>query len=85
MKSTLTNAVNALNGEGTIIVFSEVFTDIDPEKAKLFELYYSLVPSFKNFPSVKEICEILGSSCDFKYKLIGKNFLKIDVCEHFGK
>ncbi len=79
LKSTLTNAVNALNGEGTIVVFSETFSDVDPEKTKLFELYYSLIPSFKKFPSIKEISEILDPICDYRYKLIDTHLLKIEV------
>lgn len=83
LRSTLINAVNALDGEGTIVVFSETFSDIDPEKTKLFDLYYSLIPSFRKFPSVKEICEILDQMCDYRYKLIDKHLLKIEISNHF--
>ena len=79
LKSTLTNAVNALNGEGIIVVFSETFSDVDTEKTKLFELYYSLIPSFRGFPSIKEICEILDLICDYRYELIDTHLLKVEV------
>ena len=79
LKSTLTNAVNALNGEGIIVVFSETFSDVDTEKTKLFELYYSLIPSFRRFPSIKEICEILDLICDYRYELIDTHMLKVEV------
>jgi len=79
LKSTLTNAVNALNGEGIIVVFSETFSDVDTEKTKLFELYYSLIPSFRRFPSIKEICEILDLICDYRYELIDTHLLKVEV------
>ncbi len=79
LKATLRNAVEALRGEGTIVVFSEVFRDLEPEKAELFELYYRLIPNFKGFPSVSGIIDYLSKFCEFKYNLIDRNFLKIEV------
>ena len=80
-KMTLNNAIRALNGEGVIIIFSEVFTDLEPEKARLFELYYSLIPSFKGFPSISDILNYISSNCECKHKLIGKNILKIEIID----
>ncbi len=83
-KIVLNNAIRALRGNGTIVVFSEVFSDLEPEKAELFELYYTLIPQFRGFPKVSEILEHLEKFCEFRYKMIGKNFLKIDVKDSFG-
>ena len=78
-RAVLKNAVNALKGNGTIMIFSEVFSDLEPEKAELFELYYSLIPNFREFPRISGILEYLEKFCEFRYKLIGRNFLRIDV------
>jgi len=82
IKPVLRNAVEALNGEGVIAIFSEVFSDIEPEKAELLELYYSLIPQFKRFPSVTEILNYLSMFCEYKYNLIDKNFLKIEILDY---
>ena len=81
VRAVLRNAVEALGGNGTIVIFSEVFSDLEPEKSELFELYYSLIPQFKRFPSVSEILNYLSQFCEYKYKMIDKNFLKIDVLD----
>lgn len=80
-KMALNNAIRALNGNGVIIVFSEVFTDLEPERAKLFELYYSLIPSFKGFPSISDILNYIHNYCEYKCKLIGKNILKLEIMD----
>ena len=49
------NAVRALGGDGLVVVFSEVFSDVHKDYLNLFNLYYSLIPSFKAFPSIEEI------------------------------
>lgn len=65
---------------GKIIVFSELFSDVEPEKIDVFRLYYSLIPSFKDFPSVSEILEILDEiGVNYSYRLVGKHFLLLDV------
>ena len=81
VKAVLRNAVEALGGNGVIAIFSEVFSDLEPEKAELLELYYSLIPQFKRFPSVSEILNYLSQFCEFKYKLIDKNYLKIEILD----
>ncbi len=78
-RAVLRNAVNALKGNGTIMIFSEVFSDLEPEKAELFDLYYSLIPNYRGFPRMSAILEFLEKCCEFRYKLIGRNFLRIDV------
>ncbi len=55
VKSTMQNAVRALGGDGLVVVFSEVFSDVHKDYLNLFNLYYSLIPSFKAFPSIEEI------------------------------
>lgn len=81
-RAVLKNAVNALNGQGTIIVFSELFRDVQPEREKLLELYYSLIPNFKKFPAVMEIQDFLDSSGYlYKIKMYGSHILKIDILE----
>ncbi len=79
--AVLRNAIEALGGNGVIVIFSEVFSDLEPEKAELFELYYSLIPQFKRFPSVTEILNYLSQFCEYRYKLLDKNFLKIEVLD----
>ncbi len=81
-RAVLKNVINALNGEGTIIVFSELFRDVQPERERLFELYYSLIPNFKKFPAVNEIQDFLDSSGHlYKIKMYGSHLLRIDVIE----
>ncbi len=81
VRAVLRNAVEALGGNGVIAIFSEVFADLEPEKAELFELYYSLIPQFKGFPRLSEILNYLSQFCEFKYDLIDKNFVKIEVLD----
>lgn len=81
VKAVLRNAVEALGENGVIAIFSEVFSDLEPEKAKLFELYYSLIPQFKRFPSVSEILNYLSQLCECKHKLIDKNYLRIEILD----
>lgn len=81
VRAVLRNAIEALGGNGVIAIFSEVFSDLEPEKAELFELYYSLIPQFKRFPSVTEILNYLLQFCEYRYKLIDKNFLKIEISD----
>ncbi len=77
-RGVLLNAIKALNGEGTIIIFSEVFPDLEPDKAKLFNIYYSLIPHFKGFPKLSEIVDFVSKHRDCTYK-IKNNILKIYV------
>ncbi len=82
MKGVLRNAINALHGDGKIVIFSELFTDIHPEREELFNLYYSLIPNFRKFPSVGEIKNILNSfDVLYKIKLHGSHFLVVEVFE----
>ncbi len=76
----LRNAVEVLNGEGIIVVFSELFRDLEPEREKLFNLYYSLIPGFRRFPSVGEIQEFLDrNGIDYAIELFGKHVLVIQL------
>lgn len=80
VKGVLRNSLDAIGYEGKVVVFSEIFSDIEPEKIEIFKLYYSLIPSFNDFPSVSGILEILDEiGISYSYRLIGKHFLLIDV------
>ncbi len=78
--SVLKNAINALKGNGVIVIFSEVFTDIEPEREEVFNLYYTLIPNFKKFPSLTEIrntVEVAGYP--FNIKMLGKHIVIINL------
>jgi len=77
-KGILMNALRAIDGSGVIVVFSEVFPDLEPEKAELFSLYYSLIPHFKGFPKLSDILDFLSKKCECSYK-VKDNVVKIDV------
>jgi ubiquinone/menaquinone biosynthesis C-methylase UbiE len=80
IKGVLRNSLEAIDYEGEIVVFSELFSDIEPEKINIFKLYYSLIPSFNGFPSVSGILEILYEmGVSYSHRLIGKHILLIDV------
>ncbi len=79
-KALIRNAGELLGYDGLIIVFSEVFRDLEPEKEKLLKLYYSMIPGFRAFPSISEILEILDSiGVCYRYKLECKNLLLIEM------
>ncbi|RLI76866.1 hypothetical protein DRP04_12170 [Archaeoglobales archaeon] len=78
-RAVLRNAAEALNYDGVMIVFSKLFKDLEPEKYGLMKLYYSLIPSFNDFPSVSEILKALDSmGIDYGYKQLSKHFLRIE-------
>ncbi len=82
VRAVLRNAINALNGEGRIVVFSELFRDLHPEREELYDLYYSLIPDFMRFPSVGDIQQYLDYfGVLYKIKTYGSHFLVIDVFE----
>ncbi len=79
-RAVLRNALEALEYNGKILINSFLFEDLEPEKKDLFELYFSLIPSFRKFPSIPEILEFLElSGVDYKYNLLDKHTLEIDV------
>ncbi len=81
-KGLLRNAMEALKYEGKIAIFSELFRDIEPEREYLFNLYYSLIPNFKRFPSVKEITQILDNSgVSFSIDKYGKHIVVIELAK----
>ncbi len=74
----LRNAGELLDYDGTLVIFSEVFRDVEPEKEKLMSLYYELIPGFRRFPAVSEILECLDSmGVNYRYKA-GRNILVIE-------
>ena len=80
VRAVMRNAINALGGEGKIVLFSELFRDIESEREKLFELYFSLIPNFRRFPAVDELAHYLDSSdISYRLKIHGKHFVVIDV------
>ncbi len=80
LKPVLKNAGEMVGYDGRIIIFSEVFSDLEPEKEKILKLYYSLIPNFKKFPSVSEILEILDlMGVCYKYKIVCKNILLLEL------
>ncbi len=82
VRAAMKNAVNAIGHDGKIIVFSEVFRDIQPERAELFELYYSLIPNFRQFPSLNEIQNFLDfQGIFYRLKRYGSHLLMIEVCD----
>ena len=84
VRNVLTNALNALSDGGRIVIFSEVFADLEPEKAELFTLYYELIPEFRRFPTLSEIVNHLTTACEFKYRTYGRNYVVIDVMDVFN-
>jgi len=79
-KAVLKNALEALGYEGRILINSFLFADVEPEKRDLFDLYFSLIPSFRGFPKISEIVEVLElSGVGFRYNLLNKNMLMIYV------
>ncbi len=84
VRNVLMNALNALSDGGRIVIFSEVFADLEPEKAELFTLYYELIPEFRRFPTLSEIVNHLTTACEFKYKMYRRNYVVIDVMDVFN-
>ncbi|MBO8182200.1 MAG: methyltransferase domain-containing protein [Archaeoglobus sp.] len=79
-KAVLRNALEALEYEGRILISSFLFSDLEPDKRDLFELYFSLIPSFKGFPSLSEIFETLEfAGVSFRYNLLNNNMLEIEI------
>jgi len=77
--AVLKNAGETLDYDGALIVFSEVFRDLEPEKDRIMTLYYSLIPGFKRFPSISEILECLNAiGANYRYKNIGRNLLVVE-------
>lgn len=82
LRAVLKNALDALGNQGRIVIFSELFSDLEPERNELFELYYSLIPNFKGFPSVREIEDELDRlGVLHSTRTYGKHLLVIDVSE----
>lgn len=82
LKLVIRNALSAIKFEGRLIIFSELFTDFEPEREELMNLYYSLVPNFRKFPSVSEIQNELDRiGVLYKIKNYGKHILVVDVFE----
>ncbi len=82
IRAVLKNALNAIGFDGKIAVFSEVFRDVQPERAELFELYYSLISNFRRFPSLTEIHDFLDfQGILYRMKSYGSHVLVIEVCE----
>ena len=80
MRGVLRNSLEAIDYDGKVVVFSELFSDVEPEKMDIFRLYYSLIPSFNDFPSVSEILEMMDEiGANYHYRLIGKHFLLLEV------
>ncbi len=80
VNGALKNAVSALNGEGRIVVFSELFRDVEPDRADLFHLYYSLIPGFRSFPAVNEIKVTLDRmGVVYSMKYYGRHVVVIDI------
>ena len=80
VRGVLRNSLNAIDYEGKIIIFSELFSDIEPRKLELFKLYYSLIPNFNGFPSVSGILELLDEiGINYNYRLLGNHLLLINV------
>ncbi|AKG90737.1 Methyltransferase domain [Geoglobus ahangari] len=81
-KSVLRNAINAVGSSGRIVVFSELFTDLQPERVRLFDLYYSLIPNFRGFLSVGEITlELDRLGVLYTVKGYGNHVMVIEVGE----
>ena len=79
VQAVLKNAGEMLGYDGTVIVFSEVFRDLEPEKDRIMTLYYSLIPGFRRFPAISEILECLNTiGINYRYKNIGRNILAIE-------
>jgi ubiquinone/menaquinone biosynthesis C-methylase UbiE len=79
-RAVLRNALEAINYEGRVVIASFLFTDVEPSKKELFELYFSLIPSFKSFPSISEIFEMLElTGVSFRYNFLNKNIVEIEV------
>ncbi len=79
VKSALHNALRALGGEGRIVVFTEVLSE---DRMELFDLYYSLIPSFKGFPSLNRLKEILDTTCDYRIRMVD-GIIIIDVMDSY--
>ncbi len=74
----LKNIISALRRGGRIIIFTEFFSDINPELREIFTFYNSLIPSFKRFPSLKDILEKLNTTGKrYDYELHHDLFLEI--------
>ncbi|WP_456370312.1 methyltransferase domain-containing protein [Geoglobus sp.] len=79
-KAVLKNALNAIGNEGLIVVFSELFSDIEPDRRELFELYYSLIANFREFPSVELIrSELDRTGVPYTMKKYGKHVIVVEV------
>jgi ubiquinone/menaquinone biosynthesis C-methylase UbiE len=80
LRAVLKNALEALEYEGKIFISSFLFSDIDPDKKDLFELYFSLIPSFRGFPSISEILDTLERiGVSYRYNLLNNNMIEIEV------
>ncbi len=76
----LRNALEALGYEGSIAIFSELFVDLQPERVELFNLYYSLIPGFRSFPSLREIEEFFEKiGLDYSLKPYGNHLLVVQL------
>jgi|Deesub1362B_J571_1020462.scaffolds.fasta_scaffold00548_10 SAM-dependent methyltransferase len=80
LRGVMKNALSAIDSEGIILINTFLFSDLEPEKKDLMELYFSLIPSFKSFPSLDEILEFLEiAGVAYKYDLINKHTLRIEI------
>jgi len=78
LQPVLRNAGELVDYDGLLVIFSELFRDVEPEKEGIMNLYYSLIPGFKRFPAVSEILDILDSmGVSYRYKA-GRNVLLIE-------
>jgi len=78
IQPVLRNAGELLDYDGTLVIFSELFRDVEPEKEKIMNLYYSLIPGFRHFPAVSEILDCLDSiGASYRYTA-GRNILVIE-------
>ncbi len=79
IQAVMRNAGEMLDYDGTVIVFSEVFRDLEPEKDSLMSLYYRLIPGFRRFPAVSEILECLDATgANYRYRAVGRNLLVVE-------
>lgn len=74
----LRNAAEMLDYDGTMVIFSELFRDVEPEKKQIMDLYYSLIPEFKKFPAISEILGYLDTIASYRCRVAGRNLLVIE-------
>jgi len=78
IQPVLRNAGELTDYDGVLVIFSELFRDVEPEKEKIMNLYYSLVPGFRSFPAISEILDCLDSmGVSYRYKA-GRNILLVE-------